>query len=175
MTAPLAGCGKSRRSHKAAWVREPAAGRPATCPDGAVDPFGDGTPGPMDARCSYADAYGGAAVQVRGSVSGEAEGGGLPVGLADMVVELRAQPKPQAEGARKPKAPTAAARGPLATGRTDAQGAFSMSAVVRPGRYRLLVRAQPGGAVLATSTVEIASAGTTDKVRILVPVDPALR
>jgi hypothetical protein len=50
-----------------------------------------------------------------------------------------------------------------------------MSAVVKPGRYRVIVRAQPGGPVLASGNVEIKSAGTTGKVRILVPVDPDLR
>jgi hypothetical protein len=122
----------------------------------------------MDAKCSYADALGGEVVFVTGSVLGEGEAGGLPTGLEAMLVELvPIEATPQGPGI---------ATGPVAaTAKTDAQGTFSVSAVLRPGAYEVRVRAPPGPTVLARGALDVAGPGPTERLHILVPADPALR
>ncbi|MEM7151233.1 MAG: hypothetical protein AAF799_00250 [Myxococcota bacterium] len=106
-----------------------AYGTPAVCPDDAVDPMGDGTPGPMDFRCSYGDTTGGAITQIRGRVS--IEGGPGSTGASPGRVEVEVFEAPTAIG------------GPLgrkvAHGTTDPQGTFSVGATIREGQYVLVV------------------------------------
>src|SRR5688572_14777564 len=45
--------GRTRRPADFTWLRTPAAGRPSTCPEDAVD-FGDGVPTTHAQRCSFA-------------------------------------------------------------------------------------------------------------------------
>jgi hypothetical protein len=155
-SAPLA-CGQ-RRPMKLELANRPAAGRPATCPDDAVDVFGDGTPSPMDARCSYDDAFGEGLSRVRGKVLGEGESGALPQPLAGVEVTVH-----RLEGGTIDR--------PVARAITDAQGAFTFSAILPAGEYALVV---PGGAH-RTITVGGAGARVVDDVVLVVPVDPHLR
>lgn len=156
LAAATPGCAKSQRQHRAVWPRQPAAGRPATCPDDAVDPFGDGTPGPDDARCSYADAQGRLLVQLRGTVLGEGEAGQMAMPLSEVEVTVHAIERARSGDPRDEEVGPTVARG-----RTDAQGAFSMSAMLRPGTYVVRV----GG---AEQRIEI-DGGDVEPVRVLVP------
>src|SRR5688572_9875880 len=111
--AVLTGCRAGVRPARLAWARQPAVGRSPTCPEGAVDPSGDGTlPGPLDLRCSYRDALGGNVIQVHGKVFQVAKGP-VPTELEGAVVLLRSERDREAK--------------PLSSAVTDAQGGFSMS------------------------------------------------
>lgn len=150
-------CGTSR-SHRAAWALEPEAGRPDTCPEHPVDPGGvDGGPGPMDVRCSYRGAAGGQLIQVRGRVHGETETV-LPEPLADVEVSIR-------------RVGDVAV---LGRARTDMQGGFSLSVVLRPGTYRLV--ASSVDVVLVERVMDVKEGvRTMSDLDLFVPLDPRLR
>ena len=156
--ALLVGCGGTRRPLKLELANKPAAGRPATCPDGAVDAFGDGTPSPMDARCSYEDAFGEGMSRVRGKVMGEGDHGGLPRPLSGVQVTIH---RVEAGGLGRP----------VARATTDAQGSFSFSAFLPAGDYALVV----DGGALRTISLTGAGARVLDDVSLIVPADPRLR
>lgn len=126
-------CGNTKsRPHAVVYPRQMAAGRPATCPEGAVDPD-PSLPGPMDARCSYNDALGGLVVRVRGKVLLEGEGL-LPGAAAEARVVLRsAEPDGRTIGEVL----------------TDAQGGFSFTVVLRDREYVLEALDRENGRPLA--------------------------
>jgi hypothetical protein len=139
-------------------ANRPAAGRPVTCPDDAIDVFGDGTPSPMDARCSYEDAFGEGLSRVRGKVMGEGDPGGLPQPLAGIEVT-----------AHRVEAGVLGAA--LARATTDTQGSFTFSAILPAGEYALVI----AGGAHRTITLGGAGARVIDDVLVLVPADPRLR
>lgn len=146
------GKGRSRRPADFTWLRTPAAGRPSTCPEDAVD-FGDGVPTTHAQRCSFADAERDL-VHVRGKVIQEVPGA-LARGLAEVdVVFVRIL----ADGTDGP---------PLARATTDAQGAFSLKLDAKPGEYAIV-------AGLARAPVEVVKKGprTFADVMLLVPATP---
>lgn len=142
------------------YAGQVAYGTPEVCPDDAVDPMGDGTPGPMDLRCSYADTTGGPITRVRGRVLLEPIPGQLgdPPGRTEVIVH---------------EAPTAVG-GPLgrevARATTDPQGAFSIGATLRAGDYEVVVPG-PGGRTLARTRITVGDeAGhRLDEVRLTIP------
>lgn len=156
--AMLSACASKRRPHRAAFATQPAVGRPDTCPDHPIDPVGDGTPGPMDVRCSYRGAAGGQLVQLRGSVVGE-DSGLLPLPLGETRVTVRAADGPAILGSTV----------------TNSQGGFTMSLVLIPGPYVLQVDGQ-GAEPLATRPIEVTEGkrSLTD-LSLFVPLDPRLR
>lgn len=151
----LSACGGTRRPMKLELANRPAAGRPATCPEGAVDVFGDGTPSPMDARCSYDDAYGEGLSRVRGKVVGEGAPGGLPVPLAGVHLTVHRMESGQLGG-------------PVAKATTDAQGSFTFSAFMPAGEYALVVE----GGAQRTLSLGGAGARVVDDIVVVVPADP---
>jgi len=143
----MPGC-RGRPAHFT-WARTPAAGRPSTCPEDAVD-FGDGVPTTHAQRCSYADGERDL-VHVQGKVLQEVPGNlarGLPQ-VEVVVVALRE------DGTDGPA---------LARAHTDAQGAFSLKVNARPGAYAIV-------AGDARAPLEIAKKGprTFAEVELLVP------
>lgn len=146
------GNGRVRRA-RPQFVGQAAAGRPDTCPDGAVDPFGDGTPGPDDLRCSYRDVPGGSVVKVRGQVITEPEGAAPGSGIADAEVVITGS----TDGG-PPKV--------LARTTTDAQGSFSLGVMLPPGRYAIALAGRPATA----RTLEVAGSGDDqDGLVLIVP------
>lgn len=146
------GKGKTRRPADFTWLRTPAAGRPSTCPEDAVD-FGDGVPTTHAQRCSFADAERDL-VHVRGKVIQEVPGS-LARGLAEVeVVVVRIRE----DGSDGPA---------LARATTDAQGAFSLKLEAKPGEYAVV-------AGLARAPVAVAKKGprTFTDVMLLVPATP---
>lgn len=142
------------------YAGQVAYGTPEVCPDDAVDPMGDGTPGPMDLRCSYSDTTGGPITRVRGRVLLEGGPGSLgdPPGRVEVIVH---------------EAPPAVG-GPLgrevARATTDPQGAFSIGATLRAGEYEVVVPG-PGTRVRARQRITIGDeAGhRIDDVRLVIP------
>lgn len=135
------------------FVGQAASGRPDTCPEGAVDPFGDGTPGPDDLRCSYRDVPGGSVVKVRGQVITEPEGAAPGQGIADAEVVITGS----TDGG-PPKV--------LAKTTTDAQGSFSLGVMLPPGRYAVALAGRPATA----RTLEVAGSGDDqDGLVLIVP------
>ena len=146
------------------YPRQPAYGPAPGCPEGAVDVSGDPRfPGPDDVRCSFADAGGGQVVQLRGTVAAEGEPGDLALPLAQSTVTVH---RLESDGGAQRLGPA------VARARTDAQGAFSVSAVLPPGTY--VVRVGTDADAWAEQRVEIGEEAP-DTLRLLVPVDPALR
>ncbi|MBL4689537.1 MAG: hypothetical protein JKY37_33425 [Nannocystaceae bacterium] len=135
-------------------MSQAAHGRPDTCPDGAVDPFGDGTPAPDDARCSY-QAPGGSLVELRGQVTTASDGAhpGEPVDGVEVVVFV------VVEGGR-------GVRREVARTRADAQGSFSIAAMLRPGRYTVGLADSPASA----RSFEIGASGSVpESLMVIVP------
>ena len=145
------------------FVDRPATGRPATCPDNAVDPGGVGPgPGPMDMRCAYDDTTAGPLVQLRGKVLLEADRGAMPEPVGEATLTLH--------DASKAKAPA------LGRATTDSQGAYSMSLSLPPGAYELRVSAPETGEVLATRRIEVTDgAANMAGVDLILQIDPRLR
>ena len=151
-------CANNNRSNRARRLRpkfvgRAASGRPDTCPEGAVDPFGDGTPGPDDLRCSYRDVPGGSVVEIRGQVITEPDGAAPGRGVADTEVVITGT----VDGG-PPKV--------LARTTTDAQGSFSLAAMLPPGRYALALAGRPATA----RTLEVQGNGDDpDDLVLIVP------
>lgn len=153
----LTACSGASKETNFSFLSSPAQGRPATCPDDAVDPGGPGG-GPMAPKCSYDNAKSGL-VQLRGSVLLQGADG------------TRHAP---AEGMRV----TVHRDGGDSIGRTvsDAQGRFSVSLSTGPGSYRLRAVAEESGEVLAERPfVIVEGARSVDGLDLLLTVDPALR
>lgn len=133
MTAWTPGCRNRSDAPRMRYAGEVAYGRPDSCPDDAVDPMGDGTPGPMDMRCSYANTTG-ALTRVKGRVLVEATSGGLGNSPGRVVVFVHEAP--------------AARGGPLgrkaAEATTDPQGVFSIAADLPDGDYVIAVQGERG-------------------------------
>lgn len=115
-------------------VDQPAAGRPQTCPENAVDPMGEQRPGPLDAACSFSDFAGGPLVRIEGKVLAEGDGP-LPSPLPDTVVSVH---RVEADGVPPRLGPR------LARLVTDAQGGFSLSAMLAPGPYVAVIATAHG-------------------------------
>lgn len=133
-----------------------------------MDPFGDGTPGPYDARCSYADTPGAGMVRVRGRVTAPSVDATPGRGVEGVTVVLaeRAQPEPSASttGGR---APTLGRT--LAKTRSDAQGSFSFGVAVPDGEYWLAVEAADASPVPLT----IVGGNAPDSTTLTVPAPAA--
>lgn len=138
-------CASRPREHRAAWARNPAVGRPSTCPDHPVDVWGDGTPGPNDLRCSYEGTAGGQLVQLQGIVTRELEGQALGQHLEGQRIQVFRI---------KNGAPSG---DPLGQASTDAQGRFSLGVVLRPGTYAVRVVDSESSTPAAERWVEISS------------------
>lgn len=157
-----AGCrprdGAQRRAPFATRI---AYGRPDTCPEDAVDPYGDGTPSPMDLRCSYDDGTGSVPTRVRGRVSVEGAAGttGRSPGRVDVVVHEAPKVIDGPPGRR------------VAHATTDPQGTFLVSAMLRSGEYVLVVTSPEGGRPLVQQPITIGGeAGhRIEDVRLVVP------
>lgn len=132
------------------WARTPAAGRPASCPDDAVDLTGDHLPVGDHLRCSYADAERGV-LRVQGTVL-PAAGGALARGLADTRVTLV-------------RMGDAGASVELAHTTSDAQGRFSLQTRAAAGEYRLVA----GGGGSPPLVLEGRGPWTHEDLRVLVP------
>lgn len=147
-------------------VRQPAVGRPDVCPDDAVDAYGDGTPGPMDLRCSYADGSGGLPTRVRGRVLVETPGGpGASPGRTTVIVY---------EAPRTIDGPPGRA---VAEATTDPQGSFSVGAMLAPGEYLVAVPGRVEGRPRASRRITVGGeAGhQLEDVRLMIPqaMDPS--
>jgi hypothetical protein len=142
------------------FATQVAYGRPAACPDDAIDPYGDGTPSPMDLRCSYTDGTGGVLTRVRGHVMLEGPPGstGDPPGRVEVVMHEA----PRGEGPLGPE---------VAHASTDPQGAFTMGVKLRRGEYVLVVRDEAGGRPRAQQRVTVGGQDDSalDRVRLVIP------
>jgi hypothetical protein len=158
VTSP--GCRRSGGNRpRLSFPTSPAAGRPSTCPEDAVDPGGMAPGlGPMDVRCSYDDAAGGGLVQLRGQVLLEPDPGTLPEPVAEVTLTVH--------------------RNGSVVGRatTDAQGTYSVSLNLKPGEYELRVVTKDTGEVLATRRVNVPDGATNMAgLDLIVTMDPRLR
>jgi hypothetical protein len=116
----------------------------------------------MDLRCSYADAAGGQAVQLTGRVREAPEGADIGDGLPHVAVQVHAiGPEGQL--------------GPIvAEATSDAQGAFSVAALLRAGEYVLVIPALVPGPPRATRRFELSGAQrSVADLLLLVPRPPA--
>ncbi|MCA9712482.1 MAG: hypothetical protein KDK70_42025, partial [Myxococcales bacterium] len=154
-------CKKRAAGPRLRMVTQPAAGRPDACPDDAVDPYGDGTPGPMDLRCSYADTTGGVLTRVQGRVLLEGPPGspGESPGRTEVIV---------VEAPRAVDGPLGRA---VAEATTDPQGAFSVGAMLAPGEYVVLVPGRADGGPLAQRRITVGGAQGhhLEGVRLVIP------
>jgi len=144
---------RQRREAHFTWLRTPAAGRPSTCPEDAVD-FGDGVPTTHAQRCSFADAERDL-VSVRGKLLREVPGG-LASGIAEAEIVLVELAEDGTEGR------------PLARATTDAQGAFHLRVNLKPGSYALV----GAGARTAVDVVKKGPRSFAD-VWLLAPAQPS--
>ena len=140
-----AACGGGRA--RVVVPTQPAAGRSPLCPEAPVGI--DGSPDVR--RCSYEDAIGRGATRLAGRVVLEGPVAGTGRGVPDLVVTIHAAGDPS----------RAAGYGKIVgRARTDAQGRFSLSIVLPPGRYDLVARRDPEGAPLAVRRIDLEGAGT---------------
>ncbi len=162
VSVATSGCAERKpKPTRAPFASQVAYGRPDACPEDAVDPYGDGTPSPMDLRCSYSDGTGGIITQVRGRVLLEGAPGspGDSPGRLDVVMH---------------EAPRAL-DGPLGpeVGRasTDPQGAFTLGVKLRAGEFVLVVPGAAGGRPRVQQRIEIGGeAGhRLEGVRLVIP------
>jgi hypothetical protein len=151
---------RARKPAKVPFATQVAYGRPDTCPEDAVDPYGDGTPGPMDLRCSYSDGTGSILTRVRGRVQVEGPPGTSGGSPGRVRVALHRAPKAPGEGLGRE----------LAHGFTEPQGTFTLGAMLRPGEMVLLVTDPDDGALLVQQRVTVGGeAGHRLDVRIVIP------
>ena len=144
------------------FATQVAYGKPETCPDDAVaDVYGDGSPSPMDLRCSYADGTGGMVTRVHGRVLVEGPPGSSGESPGRVTVVLYRAPKTPGE----PLGPE------LAHAVTDPQGSFSLGAMLRPGELLILVQDPDGGRPLVERRITVGGqAGyRLDDVRLVIP------
>jgi hypothetical protein len=143
------------------FATQVAYGRPETCPDDAVDPYGDGSPSPMDLRCSYTDGTGSMVARVRGRVLREGPPGSPGESPGRISVVLH----------RAPKVPGGPLGPELAHTVTDPQGSFSLGAMLRPGELLISVYGSEGGRALVERRVTIGGeAGfRLEDVRLVIP------
>lgn len=162
-------CTRTGRPVKMVWANEPGDGAVATCPEDAVDAtgglsgFGDRTPSPTQARCSYADAVG-PITQLRGRVLGQGHAGTLPEPMGDTPVRIH---RLTDEGGRL---------GPVvAETVTDPQGGWSLSASLPEGEYLLVVPGDEPGRAVGQRPLELQGqrARRVDDLDILVPLPDA--
>lgn len=155
---------RGRRPTKVPFATEIAYGRPATCPEDAVDPYGDGSPSPMDLRCSYADGTGGVLTQIRGRVQVAGGPGSSDASPGRVDVTLY----------RAPRAPGDPLGPAVAHTVTEPQGTFSLGAMLRGGAHVLVVTEPDGGALLVRRAIEVGGdAGhRLDDVRLVIPRPP---
>lgn len=154
------GCGGRGRPAKVPFATQIAYGRPDTCPEDAVDVYGDGTPSPMELRCSYADGTGSMLTRVQGRVLVEGPPGstGDSPGRVEVVVH-QAPRVGELLGAE------------VARVVTDPQGTFSVGAMLRPGELVLVVIDPDGGPPLVQQRITVGGeAGhRLEGVRLVVP------
>lgn len=162
MALGVPGCRKREGAPtRVPFATQVAHGRPDTCPEDAVDPYGDGTPSPMDLRCSYADGTGGVLTRVHGRVMREGPPGSPGESPGRLEVVMHEAPR--------------ALDGPLgaevAHASTDPQGAFTVGVMLRRGEYVLVVPAAAGGRPRAQQRIRVGGeAGhRIDDVRLVIP------
>lgn len=159
----LPGClHRAERPRKVPFATQVAYGKPDTCPDDAVaDVYGDGSPSPMDLRCSYADGTGGMITRVRGRVLVEGPPGSPGESPGRVTIALYRAPKVPGE----PLGPE------LAHAVTDPQGSFSLGAMLRPGELVIVVRDDEAGRPLVEQRIAVGGdAGyRLDDVRLVIP------
>lgn len=157
------GCSRREpRPPKVPFATQVAYGTPETCPDDAVsDVYADGSPSPMDLKCSYADGTGGIVTRVRGRVLVEGPPGSPGESPGRVTVVLY----------RAPKAPGDPLGPKLAHAVTDPQGAFSLGAMLRPGELLITVQDADGGRPLVERRVTVGGAAghRLDDVRLVIP------
>lgn len=159
LTGP--GCrARERRPAKVPFATQAAYGRPDTCPEDAVDVYGDGTPGPDDLRCSYSDGTGSMLTRVHGRVQLEGPPGSSGESPGRVRVGLHRAPKVAGE-----------VMGPeLAHVVTEPQGTFTLGAMLRPGEMMLVITDPESGESLAQQRVMVGgAAGHRLDVRIVIP------
>jgi hypothetical protein len=153
---------RERRPPKVPFATQVAYGRPDTCPDDAVaDVYGDGSPSPMDLRCSYADGTGAVLTRVRGRVLFEGPAGSVGGSPGRVTVVLHRAP-------RRPGEPV----GPeIGHATTDPQGTFSLGVMLRPGEHVLRVDDPEGGPPLVQQRLVVGGdAGhRLEDVRLVIP------
>jgi hypothetical protein len=159
----LAGCReRERRPSKVPFATQVAYGQPDTCPDDAVaDVYGDGSPSPMDLRCSYADGTGAVLTRVHGRVLLEGPPGSPGESPGRLTVVLH----------RAPKAPGGPLGPELAHAVTDPQGSFSLGAMLRGEELVIVVPDPEGGRPLVEHRITVGGdAGhRLDDVRLVIP------
>jgi hypothetical protein len=158
----VASCGRPGKMH---MLATPAHGRPATCPDDAVDPYGTGMPSSMQARCSYDDMARNM-TRLGGKVVTEGEPGNVVgVGVPDVIVTVhRARGPAGMPGER------------VAHATTDRQGGFHLAAILEPGEYLVVVRAQPDARPLASRRFSLGGnrVREIEDLLVVLPRDPRL-
>ncbi len=160
------GCTKRTSGSRVRMAKQPAAGRPDVCPEDAVDPFGDGTPSPMDLRCSYSDTTGGVLTRVQGRVL--LEGAPGSVGESPGRTEVIVYEAPLALGGPLGRA--------VASATTDPQGAFTLGSMLPAGEYVVVVPGHANGGPLAQRRIVVGGENghRLDDVRLVIPraMDP---
>ena len=160
----LPGCS---RPLVAVFPRQPAYGTPETCPDVRTDVGVEGV-GVDDVRCSYADALGGAVFKLSGSVRAADPNGGPGFAVEGILVSVHPY-----DGVPNPRNLDAA----LGSTKTDAQGHFHLTAIMKkPGGYLVVARAKEGADVLTYRALQIEQPDhpSLERVELTLPVDPAL-
>lgn len=110
----------------------------------------------MAAKCSYHDAAGGHLTQLKGKVL-TATASGLPDPVPETAIVVRRAGGRGSAGAPASPGPPGTPGPVVATGRTDAQGGFTLSVVLKPGRYQVSV---PSAAGAASQEFEVGPSGS---------------
>ncbi len=164
----LSGCARSQGMELA---NTPAYGRPPTCPESPAQFMQPGTShldpfSPDAARCSYEAPASSAPAQLRGSVQerGPASAPALGVGVEGVHVEL------YDEGT---SAITFESAAPLGRAKTDASGAYFLTAPIKEaGEYLLVVHRGDEGPPLATKVIRAKPGSQTVPAVVLAPESP---
>jgi hypothetical protein len=127
------------------FATQVAYGRPDACPEDAVDPYGDGTPSPMDLRCSYTDGTGAVLTRVHGRVLFEGPPGSPGESAGRVTVVLHRAPRALGQ----PLGPE------LARVVTEPQGTFTLGAMLRAGELVLVVADPDGGPPLLQQRIVV--------------------
>lgn len=142
--------------------REPAYGTPEICPQRPMD-MGPGTP--VDTRCTHNDGIGSGVTTLRGKVLGQEADGISATGLGGMRIAVhRIDDKTGRPGKE------------MAHAMTDAQGSFSMAAMLGPGEYVVYASAGEGGPPLGQSRLTLVDTArrSLDGVVIRLAMDPRM-